>query len=195
MVLDAVVCRFDAGSWRADNDATGCDGAGDRAPAGDVIAPGYPRGLKPTARFANDDPRGGGKLSLAERLVMVEQDIAAILTEHGPDVAAVEELYAHYKHPRTAILMGHARGVILLTAAKLGIEVKSFTATEIKRHLTGNGRAPKAQVQRAIQATLGLADLPDPPDVADALAIALRCATEVRQGLIGRQERLSESAR
>ncbi len=117
---------------------------------------------------------------LATRLVAVDQDISAILTEHQPDLVAVEELYAHYKHPRTAILMGHARGVILLAAARLGLDVRSYAATQVKRHLTGNGRATKAQIQRAIQATLGLADLPEPPDVADALAIAMRCAADVR---------------
>jgi crossover junction endodeoxyribonuclease RuvC len=71
--------------------------------------------------------------------------------------------------------MAHVRGVILLAAAKLGIEVRGYTATRIKRYLTGNGRAPKEQIQRAIQTTLRLADLPEPADVADALASAL-CA-------------------
>jgi crossover junction endodeoxyribonuclease RuvC len=94
-------------------------------------------------------------------------------------VVAVEELYAHYKHPRTAILMGHARGVILLSAARLGIEVRSYAATRIKRYLTGNGRATKAQMQRAIQTALGLGTLPEPPDVADAMAIAMCCAGDI----------------
>ncbi|MGB2985478.1 MAG: crossover junction endodeoxyribonuclease RuvC [Phycisphaerae bacterium] len=116
------------------------------------------------------------KLPLAERLAAIERDISSILAEHQPDLVAVEQLYAHYKHPRTAILMGHARGVILLAAAKLGIEVRSYAATQVKRYLTGNGRATKAQMQRAIQTTLGLSALPEPADVADALAIALSCA-------------------
>jgi len=122
-------------------------------------------------RFAADSP-------LAERLAAIEADITAILTEHRPGVVAVEELYSHYNHPRTAILMGHARGVILLAAAKLGIEVRSYSATRVKRFLTGNGRASKSQVQRAIQMTLGLAASPEPPDVADALAIALCCVND-----------------
>ncbi len=119
------------------------------------------------------------RLPLPQRLADVERDVSSILAEHNPDHVAVEELYAHYKHPRTAILMGHARGVILLAAAKRGIEVHSYGATRIKRYLTGNGRATKAQMQRAIQTTLGLPALPEPPDVADALAIALCCAAEV----------------
>jgi crossover junction endodeoxyribonuclease RuvC len=91
---------------------------------------------------------------------------------------AVEQLYAHYKHPRTAILMGHARGVILQQAAEAGAEVESFAATRIKKSLTGNGHAAKGQMQRAIQAMLALPHVPEPPDVADAIAIALCCANE-----------------
>ena len=121
------------------------------------------------------------RLPLAERLVAVESDITAILSEHKPRVVAVEQLYSHYNHPRTAILMGHARGVMLLAAAKLGIEVRSYSATQIKRYLPGNGRATKGQMQRAIQTTLGLAELPEPPDVADALAIALCCLSDINQ--------------
>ena len=118
-------------------------------------------------------------LALPLRLAEVERDVRSILTEHKPEYVAVEQLYAHYKHPRTAILMGHARGVILLAAAKLGIEVRSYEATRVKRYLTGNGRATKRQVQRAIKSALVLTALPEPPDVADALAIALCCAADV----------------
>jgi len=118
------------------------------------------------------------KASLETRLVAIESDLDAILSEHNPDIVAVEQLYAHYNHPRTAILMGHARGVILLVAARRGIEVRSYAATQVKRYLTGNGRATKGQVQRAIQTTLGLSEIPEPPDVADALAIALCCAAD-----------------
>jgi crossover junction endodeoxyribonuclease RuvC len=86
---------------------------------------------------------------------------------------ALEQLYSHYKRPRTAILMGHARGVICLAAETAGIAVHDYSATQIKRILTGNGRAPKHQMQRAIQRELALTDVPEPPDVADALAIAM----------------------
>jgi crossover junction endodeoxyribonuclease RuvC len=86
---------------------------------------------------------------------------------------AVEQLYAHYDHPRTAILMAHARGVVFLAAGQRGLAVVSYNATRIKKTITGNGRATKDQVQRTIQRELGLAKLPEPPDVADALAAAL----------------------
>ena len=69
--------------------------------------------------------------------------------------------------------MGHARGVICLAAAQAGIRVQHYSATQVKKILTGNGRAPKTQMQAAIQRELGLDQLPEPADVADALAIAL----------------------
>ena len=119
------------------------------------------------------------KLPLAERLAHIEHDVSSMLIEHQPDVVAVEQIYAHYKHPRTAILMAHARGVILLAAAKLDIEVRSYAATQVKRYLTGNGRATKSQMQRAVQTTLGLTTLPEPADVADALAIAVCCSGDI----------------
>jgi len=92
----------------------------------------------------------------------------------------VEELYSHYAHPRTAILMGHARGVILQKCAEAGVEIRSFGATRIKKSLTGNGRASKEQVQRTVQTVLGLAELPEPNDVADAIAAALCCSNSLR---------------
>ncbi|OHB76993.1 MAG: hypothetical protein A2Z25_18935 [Planctomycetes bacterium RBG_16_55_9] len=97
-----------------------------------------------------------------------------------PDVVAVEQLYSHYAHPRTAILMGHARGVILQKCAEASIEVRSFGATRIKKSITGNGRASKEQVQRTIQTILSLPRLPEPNDVADAIAAALCCANSAK---------------
>ena len=85
----------------------------------------------------------------------------------------IEELYSHYDRPRTAILMGHARGVLCLAAGQAGIPVVDYSATQVKKMLTGAGRAPKDQMQEAIRRELRLTTLPEPPDVADALAIAL----------------------
>jgi crossover junction endodeoxyribonuclease RuvC len=90
-----------------------------------------------------------------------------------PAALACEELYAHYRHPRTAILMGHARGVVLLQAARAGLEIIPLAATHVKKLLTGSGRATKRQVQLAVTATFNLPTVPEPDDVADALAIAL----------------------
>ncbi len=117
--------------------------------------------------------RGRSKGSLTKRLVEIHEGVAEVIASLRPNVMALEELYSHYERPRTAILMGHARGVICLAAAEADVPVKHYAATQIKRILTGNGRAPKSQVQRAIQRELALAAPPEPPDVADALAAAL----------------------
>ena len=115
------------------------------------------------------------KTPIAERLVELETELESLLDEYKPDVCAVELLYAHYAHPRTAILMGHARGVILLVAQRRGVRLEQFAANRIKQSVTGHGHASKLQVQRTIQAVWNLKEPPNPPDVADALAIALCC--------------------
>jgi crossover junction endodeoxyribonuclease RuvC len=117
--------------------------------------------------------RGKSRGSLTERLKEIHQGVVEVLAAFSPATMALEQLYSHYKRPRTAILMGHARGVICLAAAEAGVPVAHYSATQVKKILTGAGRAGKAQVQRAIQRELGLAEAPEPPDVADALAIAL----------------------
>lgn len=117
--------------------------------------------------------RGLERGSLAKRVAEIYQGVVEVIAALKPGVLAVEELYSHYKQPRTAILMGHARGVICLAAVQAGIPVAHYAATQIKRILTGSGRAPKPQVQRAIQLELSLPQLPEPADVADALAVAL----------------------
>lgn len=110
---------------------------------------------------------------LARRLKELYDGVMEILAEHQPTCFAMEQLYSHYERPRTAILMGHARGVICLAAAMSGIEVSSYEPTKVKKILTGNGRAPKHQMQGAVQHQLQLPSAIEPPDVADALAIAL----------------------
>ena len=97
---------------------------------------------------------------------------------------AIEQLYSLYKRPETAILMGHARGAICLAAAQAGIEVVSYAATKIKKTMTGAGRAPKDQMQRAVQMELRLPKLPEPPDVADAIAVAFCHFAEAKQAAI-----------
>lgn len=114
-----------------------------------------------------------------QRLNELHQSLTELLEEHRPDCLAVEKLYAHYKHPRTAILMAHARGVILLAAAQAGVPVRDEPATEVKKSLTGNGHASKEQVAGAVAAQCRLAKPPSPPDVADAIAIALCAARRV----------------
>jgi crossover junction endodeoxyribonuclease RuvC len=120
--------------------------------------------------------RTAGGSAVEAKLNLMAEDIESLLKKFGPEVVAVEELYSHYTHPRTAILMGHARGVILQKCAEAAIKVRSFSATRIKKSITGNGRASKQQMQRTIQTILSLPVLPEPNDVADAIAAALCCA-------------------
>lgn len=117
---------------------------------------------------------------LAFRLSELRAGLCEIIAGIKPRAVVVESLYSHYKHPRTAILMGHARGVVLVSAAEFGVSVIDYPATRIKKSLTGAGRASKLQMQRTILSTLGLTKLPEPPDVADALAVALCHANVLR---------------
>jgi crossover junction endodeoxyribonuclease RuvC len=110
---------------------------------------------------------------MAPRLRALYDGIVEVMDQYRPGVVVVEQLFAHYDHPRTAILMAHARGVIFLAAGQRDVPVRSYNATRIKKTVTGNGHASKEQVQRAIQRELGLDRLPEPADVADALAAAL----------------------
>lgn len=135
--------------------------------------------LRPPALVDAGVIRLDGKTDLASRLHELCRELDALFEEYQPQLCAVEMLYAHYKHPRTAILMGHARGVILLCAQKHGTTIKQFSANRIKQSVAGHGHAKKGQMQRAIQLTWNLPKPPEPPDVADALAIALCCGRSV----------------
>lgn len=126
--------------------------------------------------------RGKRGAALEERVGEIHTGVADVIATLKPNVLAIEELYSHYERPTTAILMGHARGVILLAAAEAGIPVESYRATQIKKTITGNGHAAKWQMQEAIRNELRLAAAPEPPDVADALAIAL-CHGYLSRGL------------
>jgi len=128
--------------------------------------------------------RIGTGSAIEQKLNRIAEDTQSLLESFKPDVVAVEELYSHYAHPRTAILMGHARGVILQKCAQAAIEVRSFSATRIKKSITGNGRASKEQVQKTIQTIMSLPQIPEPNDVADAIATALCCANTINSIVI-----------
>ncbi|MFA5864752.1 MAG: crossover junction endodeoxyribonuclease RuvC [Phycisphaerae bacterium] len=122
---------------------------------------------------------------LPDRLMQLYDELSRLFDEHKLDSVAVEELYSHYAHPRTAILMGHARGVILLAARRKNLAIMNLSATKIKKALTGSGHAGKLQIQRAVLSRLhikpGTQDIP--ADVTDALAIAVCCHEHLRSGL------------
>ena len=117
--------------------------------------------------------RGRTRGSLTARVQEIYDGVRDVIASLSPQVLALEELYSHYQRPKTAILMGHARGVICLAGAQAGIRVVHYPSTQIKRILTGNGHAPKSQMQLSIQRELHLPQLPEPADVADALAVAM----------------------
>jgi crossover junction endodeoxyribonuclease RuvC len=114
--------------------------------------------------------KGGG---IGQRLLWIHQGIIDVLEAFPSDSVALERVHSHVRYPRTAILMAHARGAIVLAAAQRQTPVFGYAATRIKKTLTGNGRAPKTQIQHAIMTELGLDRLPEPNDVADACAVAL----------------------
>ena len=125
--------------------------------------------------------RTGESKSFEHKLRDIFSEIGLIIRQFKPDYIAVEELYSHYVHPKTAIIMGHARGVVFLQAARSKIPVISYASTRIKKSLTGNGRASKGQVQKMIRSALKLRQEIASPDTADALAVAL-CHHNVLMG-------------
>jgi crossover junction endodeoxyribonuclease RuvC len=110
---------------------------------------------------------------ISSRLNHLNIDLCELLDELKPDRIVVEKLFSHYGHVLTAILMGHARGVVLLAAAQRSIALDELLPTAVKKAITGRGHATKRQVQMAVMGQLKLAEPPSPPDVADAIAIAL----------------------
>jgi crossover junction endodeoxyribonuclease RuvC len=117
--------------------------------------------------------RSDDEQPLEQRLLELHRGVAEVIAEFRPDAMAVEQLFSAYEHPRTAILMGHARGTVFLAAAQAGVPVTSYTPARIKKNLTGDGRADKERMQRAVAETLRLTAPLEPPDVADAIAAAL----------------------
>jgi crossover junction endodeoxyribonuclease RuvC len=110
---------------------------------------------------------------LESRLLTIYQDIKAVLAEFLPGAMAIEDLHARYQHGRTAILMGHARGVICMAAAEAGVPVFHYQPARAKNMVTGSGKADKEQVQRAVSARLRLDGTARNEHVADAFAVAL----------------------
>ncbi len=131
----------------------------------------------------NDAGEKAGAESVSARLVELDRDFRELLDRVKPGVVAVESLFAHYKHPATAIVMGHARGVILVAIRQAQIPLLEFKPNEVKKSLTAHGHAGKGQMQRAVQAVFNLPQLPSPPDVADAIAISL-CAWRRRSNAV-----------
>ena len=112
-------------------------------------------------------------IPIEDRLVSIFKGISEIITEFKPSVVVIEELYIHKSYPKTSMIIGYVRGIILMTARLNSIPVVSYPATTIKKFLTGSGRASKQQVQKMIMKRLKINKAPSPDDVSDALATAL----------------------
>jgi len=114
-----------------------------------------------------------GERSLEARLQQIYDGVDRLLAEHAPSSVVIEDLYAEYNFPRTALLMAHARGVICLAAEQHKVPVLALAPAEVKRAIAAHGTASKAQMQESVRRLLRLPAAPRPSHVADALALAL----------------------
>ncbi len=114
---------------------------------------------------------------MSQRLVTIHDELAQVIAETKPDLAAVELLYFS-TNVTTAMTVGQARGVILLTLAEAGLEPAEYTPMQIKQAVTGYGGAKKSQIQEMVRVLLKLPTIPKPDDAADALAIAITHANQ-----------------
>lgn len=129
----------------------------------------------------------GPESSLPERLLKIDSDLNQLLAAYKPNVMSVEELFFN-TNIKTAIAVGHGRGVALLTAARAGVPVYEYTPLQVKQSVVGYGRAKKEQVQQMVKILLSLDRIPKPDDAADALAVAI-CHAHSRKmqcGTVGR---------
>ena len=122
------------------------------------------------------------KQILTERLNKIYSAITKLIFDTKPDVMVLEKLFAHYRHPTTAYLLGQARCVICLACARENIALAEYAATRVKKAIVGNGLASKYQVQRMVAGIFNLKSLPKYTDVTDALALAI-AHSYIRKGI------------
>ena len=133
--------------------------------------------------------------SFPEKLKIIHVELAALIARHRPDCIAIENLF-HAVNARSALKLGHARGVAMLAAVEAGIPIVEYTPAEVKQSIVGYGRAEKGQVQSMIQLLLGLTAPPSPFDASDALAIAVCHLHKMNlRGVAGAAPRATKSAR
>lgn len=124
------------------------------------------------------------------KLKAIHGGLVALLSRHRPDCVAVENIF-YARNVRSALKLGHARGVVLLAASEAGLPIVEYAPAEIKRAVVGYGRAEKHQVQQMVKLLLGLDAAPSPHDVADALAVAI-CHLQSSSGAIASAVRTAE---
>ena len=127
--------------------------------------------------------RTSSKKPIRDRLRRIYDNLSEIVEEYRPEVLVLEKIYSHYNHPVTAILMGHARGVICLLCGKYDLRLVSYASTHLKKSIVGKGRASKKQVAGMVKAILNLKKTPNPEDVTDALALAISHLHTVKSGI------------
>jgi crossover junction endodeoxyribonuclease RuvC len=130
------------------------------------------------------------RTAFPDRLLMIHAGLTALLAEHRPDCVAIENIF-HAKNVRSALRLGHARGVALLAASAAGLPIAEYSPAEIKRAVVGFGRAEKPQVGQMVKLLLGLDAAPSPHDAADALAVAI-CHVHSSCGAIAEAARVPE---
>ncbi len=128
-----------------------------------------------------------------QKLLIIHAELAALLAEHRPDCVAIENLF-HAVNARSALKLGHARGVAMLAAVEAGLPIVEYTPAEVKQSVVGYGRAEKSQVQSMVQLLLGLSAPPTPHDASDALAIAVCHLHKMNLGGIAGQTPRSQRA-
>ena len=124
--------------------------------------------------------RTSSEKPIRDRLRKIYDSLSEIVEEYWPETLVLEKIYSHYKHPVTAILMGHARGVVCLLCGKYNLRLINYASTHLKRSIVGRGRASKVQVAGVVKTILNLKKLPQPEDVTDALALAISHLHTVR---------------
>jgi crossover junction endodeoxyribonuclease RuvC len=112
------------------------------------------------------------RVPLSDRLATIFESLSQIIREHRPDNVAIEEIF-YAVNVKSALKLGQVRGVAMLAASSVGLQVSEYAPLTIKSAVVGYGRAEKQQVQHMVTRLLNLAEIPDSPDAADALAIAI----------------------
>jgi len=140
----------------------------------------------------NKDEKGGLKcavfgsvktessMRMDKRLEIINLELVKIIKKHKPDLIAVEQLY-FCKNVKTALNVGQARGVIILTARQNKVSIVEFTPLQVKQAVSAYGKASKMQVQRMVKLLLDLKEIPKPDDAADALAVAICAANSINK--------------
>lgn len=122
-------------------------------------------------------------MKLSQRLLVLYNDLERLIDKYKPEALSIEELFFN-KNIKTALNVGHGRGVAVLAAAKAGVDIYEYTPLQVKQAVVGYGRAEKSQIQQMVKAILNLSAIPKPDDVADALAIAICHGNSHRMGAL-----------